>query len=65
MVEILATIGWFAICFLAGSLAGEFGRWLAASLALAASEAVTLGITIGLFGGVILSWLCQMFREID
>lgn len=65
MVEILATIGWFAICFLVGSFAGELGRYLAASMALAASEAVTLGMTIGLFGGVILSWLCQKFREID
>lgn len=61
MVGILAKIGWCAICFLLGGL----GRWVAASMALATSEAVTLGVCIGLVLGVLLMWLAQVIRSID
>lgn len=63
MVEILAMVGWCAICLLTGAFAGELGRYLAASMALAANEAVTLGVCIGLVCGFVLKGLAQTVRS--
>lgn len=45
---------WLLMCFLMGNLTGMLGRYLVASMALAASEAVSLGIFIGLLAGAAL-----------
>lgn len=50
----LRDIRWFSLCLLAGWLGRQLGVYIVASMALAASEAVVVGLILGFVIGVIL-----------
>ena len=45
---------WFLVCFFMGILVGEFGKYLVASMAMAASDAIFVGLVLGFIVGAIL-----------
>ena len=56
---------WFLIYFFMGIIAGEFGKYLVASMAMAANEAVVLGVGIGFIAGAILVGIRQCMDYFD
>lgn len=62
MVEYIV---WLFLCFVGGYLAGGLGDCLVASMALAASDAVTVGIIIGIVYCAILDFIYTFFVKSD
>ena len=56
---------WLLMCFFIGHLVGEFGKYLVASMALAASDAVIVGVMIGFVAGCILMAVNRYMAEFD
>ena len=62
MVEYIV---WLVLCCFSGYIAGDIGQYLVASMALAASDAVIVGIAIGFVCGGILEFVYRIFVESD
>ena len=56
---------WFLICFFTGILVGEFGKYLGASMALAASDAILIGLVLGFVIGAILIGVIRVVEYFD
>lgn len=56
---------WLVLCCFSGYIAGDIGQYLVASMALAASDAVLVGIIIGFVCGCLLELVYRIFVESD
>lgn len=61
----LRDIGWFFLCCLAGWLGRQLGVYIVASMAMAASDAVAVGLILGFIIGVILIGVRQCVEYFD
>ena len=62
MVEYIV---WLVLSCFSGYIAGNIGKYLVASMALAASDAVLVGIIIGFVCGCLLEFVYRIFVESD
>ena len=62
MVEYIV---WLVLCCFSGYIAGDIGKYLVASMALTASDAVVIGIIIGFVCCVILEFVYKLLVESD
>ena len=56
---------WFLMCFLIGIIAGGFGEYLVASMALAANDAIFVGLVLGFVIGAILIGVIRCIEYFD
>lgn len=56
---------WLLICFFIGCLMGGFGKYLVASMALAASDAIFVGLVLGFVIGAILIGVVLVVEYFD
>lgn len=62
MVEYIV---WLVLCCFSGYIAGDIGKYLVASMALAASDAVIVGMVIGFVSCCILEFVYSILVESD
>lgn len=62
MVEYIV---WLVLCCFSGYIAGDIGQYLVASMALAASDAVLVGMIIGFVSCCILEFVYRLLVESD
>ena len=62
MVEYIV---WLVLCCFSGYIAGDIGQYLVASMALAASDAVLVGMIIGFVSCCILEFVYKLLVESD
>ena len=62
MVEYIV---WLVLCCFSGYIAGDIGKYLVASMALAASDAVLVGMIIGFISCCILEFVYRLLVESD
>lgn len=56
---------WLVLCCFSGYIAGDIGKYLVASMALAASDAVIVGMVIGFVSCCILEFVYRILVESD
>lgn len=56
---------WLVLCCFSGYIAGDIGKYLVASMALAASDAVIVGMIIGFVSCYILEFVYRLLVESD
>lgn len=61
----LRDIRWFSLCLLAGWFGRQLGVYIVTSMALAASEAIVVGLILGFVIGVILISVRQCVEYFD
>ena len=56
---------WLVLCFFSGYIVSDIGKYLVASMALAASDAVIVGMVIGFVSCYILEFVHRIWKESD